>query len=137
MIRDFWYSGVGVGVDAFSKMYNAFYMREGVFAFHSHNLYLQILAEMGIWGILSFLALVIMTVKHGITAFINTKDEFLKTIIASLIGGMVAFLFHGIFENSFYNFKLVFSFWFVISIVSVIKRLQENEVKKSQLSIVD
>lgn len=129
MIKDFWYSGVGLGVNAFEKMYNAIYISEGVYAFHSHNLYLEILAETGILGMLAFLGVVFSTFKNGITALINTDDALIKTIVSSLMGGMAAFIFHGISENSFYNFKIVFMFWFTISLVSSIKEMQLPSIK--------
>lgn len=117
MIKDFWYSGVGVGVKAFEAIYNAHYIKQGVHAFHSHNLYLQTMVEMGILGFLSFLAVVFSTFRQGIQTIINLKDELSKTIVAALLGGMSGFLLHGISENSFYNFKIVFMFWFIASLV--------------------
>lgn len=129
MIKDYWYSGVGLGVNAFEKLYNAFYIREGVFAFHSHNLYLEILAETGVIGMFTFLGVIFSTFRNGITALINTKDTLIKTIVSALLGGMVAFMFHGISENSFYNFKIVFMFWFVVSLVVSIKEMQPVAVR--------
>lgn len=129
MIKDFWYSGVGLGINAFQKLYNASYIREGVFAFHSHNLYLEVLAETGILGMLAFLGVIFSMFRRGITALLNTDDALIKTIVSALLGGMTAFLFHGISENSFYNFKIVFMFWFVISLVVSIKEMQPSAVR--------
>lgn len=128
IIRDFWYSGVGLGVDAFSKIYNSLYMREGVYAFHTHNLYLETFVEMGIMGLFVFLTIVFLYYRHGIAAFIKSSDNFLKAMLAAMIGGMTAFLFHGISENSFYNFKIVLMFWFTIGLVMAIREMNTNEV---------
>lgn len=125
LIHDFWYSGVGLGTDAFSKLY-VLYMKPEVSAIHAHNLYLQMFAEIGIIGLLSFFAVLIATFKQGLIALVHSKDEFSKVITASLLGGLAGFLSHGISEYSFYNFKIVFLFWFIISLIMSIRMFEPN-----------
>jgi len=126
IVKDFWYSGVGLGVQAFEKIYNGFYIRSGVLAYHTHNLYLQILVETGILGITLFLASIYKTFKYGLNAMVRCNDNIMKTIIAALLAGISALLLHGITENSFYNFKIIFMFWFSISLIMTIREIGEN-----------
>ena len=55
MIRDFWFSGVGPGSAAFQLVYNKFYAVYGMRAYHTHNLYIELLVEYGVFGTLIFL----------------------------------------------------------------------------------
>lgn len=126
MIRDFWYSGVGLGVQAFAKIYNGFYIREGVYAFHTHNLYLQILVETGILGLTIFLACVYKAFKFGLNAVVRSVNNIDKTIIVAILAGILALLLHGLTENSFYNFKIIFMFWFSISLIMTMRELGDN-----------
>lgn len=126
MIRDFWYCGVGLGVQAFAKIYNGFYIREGVYAFHTHNLYLQILIETGVLGITMFLACVYKAFKFGLNAMVRSDNNIDKTVIAGLLAGILALLLHGLTENSFYNFKIIFMFWFSISLIMTMRELGED-----------
>src|SRR5699024_991064 len=50
MLKDFWLSGIGMGSEAFTAVY-PFYSYNAVVAPHSHNLFLQILVEAGVVGI--------------------------------------------------------------------------------------
>ncbi|NLX02283.1 MAG: hypothetical protein GXY40_07110 [Syntrophomonadaceae bacterium] len=117
MLKDFWFSGVGLGTNAFSAIYNQFYMREGVFAFHTHNLYLQLWIETGILGLLSFLTVVFVNIKHALSALLQTHNIVIKAILASFLAGLSGFLFHGLMEHSFYNFKILLLFWTVIALI--------------------
>jgi len=53
MIRDYWLTGVGVGTSAFMRVYYG-YMLNSANMPHAHNLYLQLLSEVGIFGLLAF-----------------------------------------------------------------------------------
>ncbi len=55
IIRDFWFSGVGPGSAAFQLVYNKFYAVYGMRAYHTHNLYIELLVEYGVFGTLIFL----------------------------------------------------------------------------------
>ena len=55
MIRDFWFSGVGPGSAAFQLVYNKYYAVYGMRAYHTHNLYIELLVEYGVFGTLIFL----------------------------------------------------------------------------------
>ncbi len=58
MLKDFWLSGIGPGTEAFTEVY-PFYSYNLIVAPHSHNLFLQIITETGILGIVIFLILLI------------------------------------------------------------------------------
>ena len=55
MIKDFWFSGVGRGSAAFQLVYNKYYVVYGMRAYHTHNLYIELLVEYGVFGTLIFL----------------------------------------------------------------------------------
>ena len=135
IVKDFWMSGVGIGVDAFQKIYTSFYIREGVFAFHTHNLYLQILIESGIFGFITFLGIIFMSFRHGLITLINSTDELTKTVLAALIAGLTGFLFHGITENSFYNFKILYLFWFMLGLIMTIREMN-IDIKQSPTKMI-
>jgi putative inorganic carbon (HCO3(-)) transporter len=123
MLKDFWFSGVGLGTNAFSAVYNQFYMREGVFAFHTHNLYLQLWIETGILGLLSFLTVVFVNIKHALSALLQSRSIVIKAILASLLAGLSGFLFHGLLEHSFYNLRILLLFWILLAFIMSISSM--------------
>ncbi len=69
MISDNAWSGIGIGESAWDRVY-PIYSYIGVEAApHSHNLYLQIWLELGVFGILAFAIFVFMLYQSGFTFF--------------------------------------------------------------------
>ena len=72
MLKDYWLIGVGVGNEAFNKVY-PFYCVEGATAAHSHNFYLQIFSETSITGITTFIISIVIGLKKILVGYIVGK----------------------------------------------------------------
>lgn len=75
---------------------------------YAHNSYLQIWAEMGILGIISFLWLIWSFLKSGFSNIAATSN---KKLSAGLIAAFAAFLISNFFDFSFYLPEIVFIWW--------------------------
>lgn len=116
MLKEYWMSGIGLGSDAFNMIY-PFYSYSGIVAPHSHNLYLHILVENGIMGMIVFLVIVFTYYRMAISTIINTKkDKMLKATITGLSAGMFGYLVQGMFDNVWYNYRIVFMFYIIIAL---------------------
>ncbi len=117
MIKDFWISGIGMGTEAFTEVY-PFYSYSGISAPHSHNLFLQIWVESGVCGILVFLLLLFLFIKNMSIGFKSGggKGQALPTLICAATAGVFGFLLQGMFDNCFYNYRVMLVFWCVIGI---------------------
>lgn len=115
MVKDFWISGIGMGQEAFTEVY-PFYSYNGIVAPHSHNLFLQILVESGIGGLLVFLAIVLFFIKKMMTGYKygGGKGQELSSMIVAISAGVCGFLLQGMFDNCFYNYRVLLMFWCVI-----------------------
>ncbi len=119
MIEDFWLSGIGSGSDAFSMIYPKYALSGANFALHSHNLFLQIMVEAGIIGLLSFIILILSFVKECLAPVVFQKRINLTTaVVLALCTGMLGFLFQGLTDNVWYNYKMVLIFWIVFSLAT-------------------
>ena len=130
MIRDFWVSGIGMGAKAFTEVY-PFYSYNGVVAPHSHNLFLQILVESGIGGIAVFLIIILLFLKKMITGWqLGGKGNVWSVMITAISAGICGFLLQGMFDNCFYNYRVMLVFWYVIGIavacVQTLKRIKKG-----------
>ncbi len=115
MMKDFWISGIGMGQEAFTQVY-PFYSYNGVVAPHSHNLFLQILVESGIAGIAVFLLIVFFFLRRMMTGYgYGGKGSELSTLITAITAGVCGFLVQGMFDNCFYNYRVMLVFWCVIA----------------------
>ena len=119
LIGDFWLSGIGLGSDAFSMIYPKYALAGANFALHSHNLFLQIWVEMGLFGIVSFIALVIAFVRQSFSLYIYRKrGGICTTVILAAAAGVLGYLFQGLTDNVWYNYKMLLIFWIVLGLVS-------------------
>ena len=128
MLKDFWLFGIGMGEEAFNSVY-PFYAYSAVVSPHSHNLFLQVWVETGLAGIMTFLMILILWFKQLCFGHNRTKDKKLRNIMIALAAGVCGFLLQGMFDNCFYNYRVVMVFWFVlglgISAVNIAKEEQE------------
>lgn len=132
MIRDFWLSGIGMGAEAFKEVY-PFYSYSGIVAPHSHNLFLQILVESGIGGILVFLLILVFFLKKMMVGYqLGGKGNTLSTIITAISAGVCGFLVQGMFDNCFYNYRVLLVFWLVLGIAVACTRVAKNMAKEAQ-----
>ena len=116
MLKDYWMSGIGLGSDAFNMIY-PFYSYAGIVAPHAHNLYLHIMVENGILGMLGFVIIIITYYRMVIATVVTKgKDKMLKAIITGLSAGLFGYLVQGMFDNVWYNYRIVFMFYIIIAL---------------------
>ncbi len=117
MLKDYFVSGIGLGEGAFQMIY-PLYSLNGIVAPHTHNLFLQLLSDTGIAGFLVFFILIAFFLKKVLSTFGNTSFQKDKVFLVVLMSAVVGFLFEGLFEYVWYNYRVFLLFFIVISIAS-------------------
>lgn len=84
---------------------------------NAHSEYLGPLSESGILGMLSFLAIAILSIYYGIKVYQRQKDKKLKQLALLLTLGLVTYLMHGFLNNFLDTDKLSVPFWGFIAIL--------------------
>ncbi|MFA6948969.1 MAG: O-antigen ligase family protein [Eubacteriales bacterium] len=129
MISDFFGGGIGVGGSAFAEVYPSYSLAGIESAPHSHQLYLQILLEIGIFGLLIFLAAMIVFAQRGFTFYRDAGYSTLpgmrtmKLYAASLFCGIVAILAQGMTDYVWYNYRIFLMFWLTFGLCAAICRV--------------
>ena len=113
MLKDYWLTGVGLGTKAFSGVYSA-YAYNGIIAPHPHNMYLNIMSETGIVGFIGFIWFAVTGLKNSISTAFNGAG-FKKHMGAGLTAAFIGIFVQGIFDNVFYNYRIVLMFWMFIA----------------------
>ena len=127
MMKDFWLFGIGMGEEAFNQVY-PFYAYSAVVAPHSHNLFLQVWVETGLGGIITFLLILFMWFKQISLGHKKISDQRIKTMLVAIASGVCGFLAQGMFDNCFYNYRVVMVFWFVLGLgISAVNIAKEAE----------
>ncbi len=132
IIRDFWVSGIGIGQEAYKSVYPVYALSGADFALHSHNLYLQVWVEMGIIGITSLFAVILMFVKQVFSkkVMMNRKTDSCAKIVVALGAALLGFLLQGLTDYVWYNYKILMIFWIVVALgISGVNLFSQNEEK--------
>ncbi len=87
-----------------------------------HNIFLQVAAEMGVAGLAIFIWLIFMVYKEGLS-YIRFSEDSMSNVVVGLIGGITAFLIHGLVDAASLGNHLFLIFWFFTGMVIVIKKI--------------
>jgi len=96
----------------------------------THNLYLRILIETGIIGLVAFLLGYFAIARYMLSVLVKSKNEFTKALA---MGGIVAFIslfFNSFTENCFFTPMINFYFWFYFSFTICFYRLELKKQKR-------
>ena len=117
MLKDFWITGIGMGPKAFTSIYRDYAHVNAKPAMHSHNVFLSVLAEIGIGGFISFMAYLFRTFRSGIVAQIKATDPEMKIYLAAGISSLTAFCVFSLAEYVWFYPRVMLIFWLVTGLV--------------------
>ena len=129
MLWENWFAGIGVGEPAFSVVYPAFSYAGIQGIRHTHNLYLQILSETGIVGLLVFLIVIILFVQNCFDYIYRTRKETESGVVVAGLAAIISVLIMGLTDYVWYNNRVFLMFWMVIAIVNAYIRVGKEESK--------
>jgi len=125
MLRVFWPSGIGQGVENFNFIYNLFAL-SAAFTQHTHMLYLQIMVYWGIVGIGMFLLITCGFFKNLVHA-VRSADNTTKTLGAAFFAALAGFLVKGFTDNVWYNFRIFAFFWLMAGLIISLANISKQE----------
>jgi len=125
LIKDYWYRPIGQGSEAFNSVY-PYYALNGVSAEHTHNLFLQIAVETSMFGLLSFVALIFRIFQSLFSSIKNCTDMNIKYSLIGFVSALSGFLVQSMFDNTWYNNRIVLVFWIFVGLSQSAKYLSKN-----------
>lgn len=133
MLKDHWFSGIGVGENSFTVIYAEYTLSGIEKAPHSHNLFLQIAIETGIFGILAFVALAFFYVQGTFTFIKKGSDGLLKLLSAGAMCGFLSALAQGMTDYVWYNYRVFFIFFAVAGIGAACRKCGQRTLSHGYL----
>jgi O-antigen ligase len=93
---------LGTGLDSFGVVYPEYDTWNGIFRVEqTHNDYLQILSDAGIFGFICVISFIVLFVKKGFSKIKNTQSRYNKSVSIGAFAGCLGILIH-----SFVDFPL-------------------------------
>ncbi len=139
MIKDNFLWGIGVGESAFKAVYEKYALMGTETLMHSHSLFLQILLELGIFGIIIFAVAIFMFMQKGFAGIKDrNRDSKSRTTIAAGIASICGALVMGITDHIWYNYRVFLIFWIVMALVVSLGKINEKQkIKQMEAARVD
>lgn len=137
IIGEYPLTGIGVGTGAFSRVYPLYSLAGIESAPHSHNLFLQTAIEVGVPGLITLLAVIVLFAQGSFSFFKKCKDGDMKSgklLSLGFFAGMVGVLLQGLTDYIWYNYRLYLMFWLVIGLAEAVRRVSlESEGRDPSL----
>ncbi len=116
MIKD--YPLTGIGVNTFYHVYPQYQLPEArEHLVHAHNIFLQIGAEIGLFGLVTLLWLLIRVFKIGWETLRRTKNNYLQALTTGLLASLIAFLINQGFDSTWWLERLFIFFWVLLAVL--------------------
>ena len=102
MIQDFPFTGIGAGTyyDVVSLLYPLFLVSPGNIIPHAHNLLLEVAVDVGVPGLVAFVAILIIAFFSGLRNIYGTTSEYriAATLSEAALASLVGMLAHGMVD---------------------------------------
>lgn len=138
MLRDNLFSGIGVGESAWYKLYPDYSLSGIEAAPHSHNLFIQIALEQGIFGLIVFLIILFLLIRTSFNLFARMakKSDSItdvcryntRLMVAGPLCGLAGVLLQGFTDYSWYNYRVYLMFWLVLGLIPALIKNADREI---------
>lgn len=130
MLRESWACGIGAGELNFRAVYINFASFGIEDAPHAHSLYLQLLVQVGVMGLVFlFVALFLSAQKVYSHKFDSRADKATGLIAVGCFCGVVAMLGFGLFDYTWYNYRILFTFWAFLGLASAAVNVGREDIR--------
>jgi len=145
LLKKTWWSGIGVGNAAFEAVYPSVALVGAGTIEHAHSIYLQLLAELGIPGLLVFLLILFLFVQNCFEYLLKVKNQEERGLVIAGIAAVAAMLVIGITEHIWYSYRIFLAFWTLLALVnsaiqhgfSVVERYNDYENNTQYSSVLE
>lgn len=107
---------LGVGLGTFMFNFRKFVDPGFPYIAYAHNCYLQMVAEIGIIGLLSFLSIIILLLYHGIITLNSKQKTFSWYVLLASIAGILGYCIQMLVDTNFYSLDLGMLFWLLLGL---------------------
>lgn len=98
---------------------------------NAHSEYLGPMAESGLFGVITYLLIIIAVIYTAVNTYTRLKDYRLRSIILAALIGLITYYIHGFLNNFLDTDKISVPFWgftAMIVAIDIISRKKENEI---------
>lgn len=132
---------VGVGIGNFYEAFTGYVFKQpelsvGWVTYGAHNSYLTVWAETGIFGIVSFIAVILVSLKLGIyLTNVKRGDRYMFWFSLAFLSSITGFALNGLTSNNFHHPQAAVFFWLLLGLQFSLYNLQAETVSLGESHI--
>jgi len=134
MIMDKPFFGIGWG--AYWMVYpdyDFFINNANTKIFHAHNMYLNIAAEIGIPGLITFLSMMYGHVRLALSSIGGTAQHWSSGVMLGIVGAICGLIVNGFTDYVLFNIQLSMLFWLLNALIVVVWQMNHQRQGQSHL----
>jgi putative inorganic carbon (HCO3(-)) transporter len=123
MLRDFPCSGIGLGTfGQIGPLMYPYFIQDNPAVPHAHNLFLQIGVDVGLLGLLAYIALLAAGFSVAWRAYRLSAGPDLSVLSAGLLAGLTVLIVHGLIDATTWGTKTAFIPWLILGLAAALGR---------------
>lgn len=124
MLKDHGLRGVGLDPDVVREVFRDYPpMFDGNHPIHTHNNYVQMWAELGLIGGISYLVALLAQLKRGVKSYWSATDSRVKNLLGAALGGFCGIMVIGLAEYTWFYPRNMFVYWFLFGVIAACVKL--------------
>ncbi len=128
LLSDCFLFGIGWGEEAFKTAYVSYGADGTQYAMHSHSLYMQVVIQCGIVGLVLLLIAVYSVFRKCLATPARMIGKNCSVWDAkAAVSGAISLMVAGIFDYTWYNFRVFFIFWALLAFACAVINVENSE----------
>lgn len=129
MLKEYWFTGVGLGPGAFAKIFPNYAVGETTVVMHSHMQFMEMMVEGGLLLFVAYIILVFAMLKRAAVASSQANDREIKHYSVASCASIAGITLIGLFEYCWFYPRVMFAFFISIGLCLAISRLAASNEK--------
>lgn len=129
MLKDYWFTGVGLGPGGFAKIYPNYVVGDSGAAMHSHMHFMEMMVELGVLGFISYISLTFSLIRRSFVASAKKVPYEIRNFAIASAASMTGIVMIGCFEYVWFYPRVMFAFFICAGLCMAVYRMAKKEIK--------
>ena len=129
MLKDYWFTGVGLGTGGFAEIYPLYAVGKSGVAPHSHMHFMEMLCELGVLGFVSYVCMTFTLIKRSLVACSKRVPEKIRNVAIASASSMAGIVLIGCFEYCWFYPRVMFAFFISAGIAMAVYKMSKEYTK--------
>ncbi len=126
MLKDYWYTGVGLGTGGFAEIYPQYAVGTSGIAPHSHMHFMEMLIELGPLGFVSYIYMTFSLIRRSFAASSRKTDPCVRNYAIASAASMTGIVLIGCFEYCWFYPRVMFAFFVCAGLAMAVWRMAKS-----------